>query len=121
MTRKRSNFILAVVLVLSVFGSGICYDIIGNEIKSKELNLSISEQANRDKISVDGFLYDMGKKGYGSYQSNRYDYEEHQRIYEKRRDEISNLKTIRIISSIFIMIMGICSALIIYKKKSHSE
>ncbi|QYR11057.1 hypothetical protein [Prevotella sp. Rep29] len=117
MTKKRINYLCLTILILSAFFSGMCYDLIGNDIKNKEFNLSISEKANKDKMSIDGFLYDMGKKGYGSYQSDRYDYEEHQRKYEKRRDEINNLKTVRAISSIVIMIIGIYSAFIIYKKR----
>ena len=119
MTKKRINYLCLTILILSAFFSGMCYDLIGNDIKNKEFNLSISEKANKDKMSIDGFLYDMGKKGYGSYQSDHYDYEEHQRKYEKRRDEINNLKTVRAISSIVIMIIGIYSAFIIYKKRTN--
>ena len=121
MTNKRINYLCLTILILRAFFSCLCQDLIGNDIKNKEFNLSISEKANKDKMSIDGFLYDMGKKGYGSYQSDRYDYEEHQRKYEKRRDEINNLKTVRAISSIVIMIIGIYSAFIIYKKRINQK
>ena len=120
MIRKKSNSIIAVILLLSIFCSKLCYDLIDNEIKCKEFNLSLAEDANRDKLAIEGFLYDVGRKGYGSYQSDRYDYEEHQRKFEKRREKIDTLKTIRTISSIVIMIIGLCSAFIVYKKREHS-
>lgn len=120
MTRKKSNFIIAFILLSSVFCSKLCYDLIDNEIKCKEINLSLAEDANRDKLALNGFLYDVGKKEYGSYQSDRYDYEEHQRKLEKRRNKIDSLKTIRTISSIVIMIIGVYCAFIFYKKRDHS-
>lgn len=117
MTRKRGNYLILTILILSAFFSGMCYDLIGNDIKNKEFNLSISEKANKDKMSIDGFLYDMGNKGYGSYQSDRYDYEEHQRKYERRRSEIENLKTIRTISSLLIVIVGFYGVFVVFRKR----
>ena len=70
MARKKVNYIILAILFMSAVISGVCYDLIGNDIKNKEFNLSISEKANKDKMSIDGFLYDMGKKGYGLYQSD---------------------------------------------------
>ena len=118
MTKKRANYLILTILMLSAVLSGMCYDVIGNDIKNKEFNLSISEKANKDKMSIDGFLYDMGKKGYGSYQSDRYDYEEHQRKYERHRNEIETLKTTRTISSIMIVIVGLFGAFVVYRKRN---
>lgn len=117
MTKKRANYFILTILILSAVLSGMCYDLIGNDIKIKDLNLSISEKANKDKMSIDGFLYDMEKKGYGSYQSDRYDYEEHQRKHERRRSEIENLKAIRTILSFLIIVVGFTGAFVVYRKR----
>ena len=116
MNKKKSIILIVIVLFVTVLASKAVYDIIDHKIFIKELNLHLAEDANRTKMSLSGYLYDCGRKGYGAYQDDRYDYEEHLRIYEKRKEEIDSLKTIRNLSSVSICILGLGISFILYKR-----
>ena len=107
-------------MVASFIASSISYDIFSNNISNKEFNLKIAEDANKSSMSISGFLYDSGCKGYGAYQNDRYDYEEHQRNYEKRRADIESLKNKRNIISFLIVVAGIAISALIYKKANRA-
>lgn len=116
--QKKSITLIVIVLFITVLASKAVYDIIDHEIFIRELNLHLAEDANRTKLSLSSYLYDCGRKGYGAYQDDRYDYEEHLHIYEKRKEKIESLKTIRNLSSASICIIGIGISFIIYKRNA---
>ena len=116
MSKNKSIILIVIVLLVALFASSIVYDIFTHDIENKELNLSIAEDANRSSMSISGFQYDSWQKGYGAYQNDRYNYEEHQRKYERRRADIESLKTKRNLISVFIGILGISIAFLIYKR-----
>jgi hypothetical protein len=72
-------------------------------------------------MSINSFFYDSGRKGYGEYQNDRYDYEENQRKYEKRRADIDSLKNTRNIVSVLIVVTGIVTSVLIYKKRKSAK
>ena len=116
MNKKKSIILIVIVLFISALVSKAVYDIIDHKIFIKELNLHLAEDANRTKMSINSFLYDSGRKGDGAYQDARYDYEEHLRIYEKRKEKIDSLKTIRNLSAVSICFLGLGISFILYKR-----
>lgn len=121
MEKKKLYLIIAAILAVSAIFAGICHDLIDADIQNKELNLGIAERANESSMSISGFQYDYGQKGYGSYQSDRLNYETNQRSYEKRHDKIERQETIRDVLPIIIIVIGIAVSYYFYKRYSKIE
>lgn len=121
MERKKLYLLIAAIIAVSAIAAGICHDVIDADIQSKEFNLGLAESANEKSMSISDFQYDYGQKGYGSYQSDRLNYEQNQRSYENRHDKIERQETIRDVLPIIIIIIGIAISYLVYKRYSKIE
>ena len=121
MEKKKLYLIIAAIFAVSAIFAGICHDLIDADIQNKELNLGVAERANESSMSISGFQYDYGQKGYGSYQSDRLNYEKNQRSYEKRHDKIERQETMRDVLPIIIIVIGIAISYYFYKRYSKIE
>ena len=121
MEKKKLYLIIAAILAVSAIFAGICHDLIDADIQNKEINLGVAERANESSMSISGFQYDYGQKGYGSYQSDRLNYEKNQRSYEKRHDKIERQETMRDVLPIIIIVIGIAISYYFYKRYSKTE
>ena len=118
MENKKLYLIIVAILALSAIAAGICHDMIDADIQSKEFNLGLAESANESSMSISGFQYDYGQKGYGSFQTDQNNYEKKLHSYERRHDRLDTQKTMRDVFPIIIILIGCGISYYVYKKNS---
>lgn len=118
MEKRKLYLIIAAILAVSAIIAGICHDIIDADIQSKKFNLGLAERANESSMSISGFQYDYGQKGYGSFQNDQNNYEKNLHSYEKRHNKIDTQETMRDVLPIIIILIGCGISYYVYKKNS---